>query len=35
MTKIVNYTKKHKVTIWKNKKGEIVAVELEPQQFPT
>lgn len=31
MTKIVNYTKKHKITVWKNKKGEVVAVELEPQ----
>jgi hypothetical protein len=30
MTTKIRYTKKHKVTITKNAKGEVVSVTLEP-----
>ena len=33
MTKTVKYTKRHKITIFRNKKGEVVAVEIEPQML--
>lgn len=31
MTKTISYTKKWKITVTKNHKGEVVSVELEPQ----
>ena len=30
MTKTVKYTKKHKITVFRNNKGEVVAIVIEP-----